>query len=306
MELVFRNQDQSSEETDNGVAKQSDIVPIVLRLPSHAGAGEPRDLLPAVGYVRVSTEDQAKEGFSLDAQTMRIRAYCVAKGYRLLREFVDDGFSGRSTNRPGFQGLIAAVQDGLPEEGRRVRIAAVVVARFDRLNRNLYDFLATQREMQRHKVYFASVDETIDTNGPFGRFFVQIIGAFAELESGIIADRVRHGMHQKALAGGFNGMSAPYGYEIRDSGLVINHVEAAVVRRIDRWKRRGKSYRWIADRLNAARIPTKKGKAWSPRQLVRIIRNPLYRGALHWQDVVTPGTHEPIIERERRATRRRS
>src|SRR5881397_2504597 len=263
MELVFGNQYLSSEETDNGVAKQSDIVPIVLRLPSHAGAGESRDFLPAVGYVRVSTEDQAKEGFSLDAQTMRIRAYCVAKGYRLLREFVDDGFSGRSTNRPGFQGLIAAVQAGLPEECRRVRIAAVVVARFDRLNRNLYDFLATQREMQRHKVHFASVDETVDTRGPFGRFFVQVIAAFAELESGIIGERVRHGMRQKAIQGGFNGMSAPFGYDVRDGRLVVLEAEATVVRRIVAWKRAGRSFAWITATLNARGIPTKKEKRWS-------------------------------------------
>ncbi len=260
----------------------------------------------AVGYLRVSTEDQAREGFSLDAQRARIRSYCSAKGYTLRREFVDDGFSGRTTNRPAFQDLMRSVRDGIPADGGNERVDAVVVARFDRLNRNLYDFLATQREMQQHKVHFASVDETVDTRGPFGRFFVQVIAAFAELESGIIGERVRHGMRQKALQGGFNGMSAPYGYDVRSGGLALNEAEAAVVRRICAWRRRGRSFAWIANALNRERVPTKKGKAWTKRQLFRIIHNPVYRGALHWEDVVTPGSHPAIVAWSPETARRRS
>lgn len=259
----------------------------------------------AVSYLRVSTEDQAREGFSLDAQRARIAAYCVARGYALRREFVDNGFSGRTTKRPAFSELMQSIREGLDLRRKKVRIGAVVVARFDRLNRNLYDFLATQREMQRHKVDFASVDETVDTKGPFGRFFVQVMAAFAELESGIIGERVRHGMRQKALQGGFNGMSAPFGYEVRNGGLVICEGEAAVVRRIWGWHRKGKSLAWIARRLNRQGIPTKKGRAWSKRQLFRVIHNPLYRGSLHWQDIVTPGAHEPIVRWTSRLARER-
>ena len=260
----------------------------------------------AVGYLRVSTEDQAREGFSLDAQRARIRAYCGAKGYTLLQEFVDDGFSGRTTNRPAFEALMQAVCEGVPADGGRERVEAVVVARFDRLNRNLYDFLATQREMQRHKVHFASVDETIDTRGPFGRFFLQIIGAFAELESGIIGERVRHGMRQKALQGGFNGMSAPYGYDVRPGGLVPNEDEAAVVRTICAWRQRSRSFGWIANALNRRGVPTKKGKAWTKRQLFRIVHNPLYRGNLHWDNIIAPGTHPAIIAESQEKDRRRA
>lgn len=255
----------------------------------------PLERVVAIGYSRVSTEDQAREGFSLDAQRARIRAYCSAKGYTLLREFVDDGFSGRTMNRPAFLELMRAVSEGLQGDKGVERVGAVIVAKFDRLNRNLYDFLATQREMQRHGVHFASVDETIDTRGPFGRFFLQVIGAFAELESRIIAERVRHGMRQKALAGGFNGMSSPYGYDVREGRLVVKMDEAAVVRRICSWRRSGKSYTWITDRLNNEDIRTKKGKRWTKRQVFRIVHNPLYRGALHWADVVTPGTHPAVV-----------
>ena len=248
-----------------------------------------------MSYLRVSTEDQAREGFSLEAQRARIAAYCVARGYVLRREFVDNGFSGRTTNRPAFSELMQSIREGLDLRKKQVGIGAVVVARFDRLNRNLYDFLATQREMQRHKVDFASVDETVDTKGPFGRFFVQVIAAFAELESGIIGERVRHGMREKALQGGFNGMSAPFGYDVRKSRLVVNQREATIVRQICRWRRQGKSLAWIAGRLNADGSPTKKCKSWSKRQVFRIVHSPLYRGALHWLDIVTPETHESIV-----------
>lgn len=249
----------------------------------------------AVSYVRVSTDDQAREGFSLDAQQERIRAYCAAKRYDLVWEFIDDGHSGRTTNRPAFQEMMQAVREGLVVGGRPTRIGAVVVAKFDRLNRNLYEFLATQQEIRQHHADFASVDETVDTRGPFGRFFVQVIAAFAELESGIIGERVRQGMMQKARTGGFNGMSPPFGYDLRDGTLVVNGDEAVVVRKICTWKRSGKSLSWIAERLNRDGIPTKKGKRWSKRQIHRIIHSPILRGALHWQDIVTPGTHPAIV-----------
>ncbi len=271
-------------------------IAIVTEVPNRVRDPEPHPAyaapVRAVAYLRVSTDDQAREGYSLDAQRACLRAYCTAKGYELIREFEDDGFSGRTMKRPAFLEMMQAIRDGLPD-GRR--IGAVVVAKFDRLNRNLYDFLATQQEMQRHGVNFASVGETIDTQGPFGRFFVQVIAAFAELESGIIAERVRIGMREKAVQGGFNGMSAPFGYDIVDGGLVINEREAVVVRKICRWKRGGKSFAWIARKLNTDDVPTKKGKRWTERQVFRIVHNPLHRGNLHWADLVSSGTHPAIV-----------
>lgn len=273
MEVVFVSHEETRTQTR---ASQEDLQ---------------RERVAAVGYLRVSTEDQAREGYSLDAQRACICAYCAAKGYDLIREFDDDGFSGRTMKRPAFLALMQAIRDGLPD-GRHI---GAVVAKFDRLNRNLYEFLATQQEMQRHGVNFASVGETIDTQGPFGRFFVQIIAAFAELESGIIGERVRHGMREKAMQGGFNGMSAPFGYDIEDGGLVVNEREASVVRTICTWKRQGRSFGWIVGRLNARNVSTKKGKRWTKRQIFRIVHSPLYRGHLHWAGVVSSKRHPAIV-----------
>ncbi len=275
------------------------------------GSASAKDRIVAVAYLRVSTEDQAREGYSLDFQREHIRAQCAAKGYDLVKEFVDDGFSGRTTNRPAFQELMKAIREGFEIEGRVVRVQVVVVARFDRLNRNLYDFLATQREMQRCKAEFASVHETVDTSGPFGRFFVQMIAAFAELESGLIGVRVRDGMRQKALQGGFNGMSAPFGFDVRKGGLRVNEKEAAVVRTIVAWRQEGRTLRRIADDLNSEGVPTKKGKKWTERQIFRIVHCPLYRGSLHWAGIETPGAHPAIVSwnqppKRRRRRRRRT
>jgi site-specific DNA recombinase len=117
-------------------------------------------------------------------------------------------------------------------------------------------------------------------------------------------------MRQKALQGGFNGMSAPFGYDVRAGGLAINDGEAAIVRKICTWRRRGRSFAWIAEALNRDGVPTKKGKVWTKRQLFRIVHNPLYRGSLHWEDIEIPGTHPAIVawspeKDRRRATRRR-
>ncbi len=90
-------------------------------------------------------------------------------------------------------------------------------------------------------------------------------------------------------------MSAPYGYDVREGGLVPNETEAAVVRRICGWTQRGKSLDWVADRLNVLGIPTKKAKRWTKRQVFRIVHNPLHRGRLHWLDVVGPVVHPAIV-----------
>lgn len=90
-------------------------------------------------------------------------------------------------------------------------------------------------------------------------------------------------------------MSAPFGYEVLRGGLVVNPREAPTVLRICGWRREGQTLAWIAAQLNTQGIPTKKGKAWTKRQVFRVVHNPLYRGALHWEDVVTPGTHPAIV-----------
>ena len=236
-------------------------------------------------YTRVSTEDQAAHGYSLAAQAKRLRAYCASQGWLIAGAYVDEGFSSRDARRPAY---VRMMHD-------RNRWDAVLVLKIDRIHRNARNFMAMMDDLGRWGKDFVSATESLDTSTATGRFVADMLQRIAQLESEQTGERVHMGMREKARRGGFNGMSAPFGYDLRRGGLVPNRREATIVRRICAWKRRGRSLAWIAARLNAESVLTKKGKAWSKRQVFRVVHNPLYRGSLHWDGIVTPGTHAAVV-----------
>ncbi|MCK5617685.1 recombinase family protein, partial [Candidatus Pacearchaeota archaeon] len=107
----------------------------------------------AVIYTRVSTEDQAKEGFSLDAQKDRLRSYCKAKSWEVVNEFIDDGYSGRDVNRPAYQKMLAE------REGWDV----LVVMKMDRIHRNSKNFTVMMDRLKQWDKEFTSMQESFDT-----------------------------------------------------------------------------------------------------------------------------------------------
>ena len=236
-------------------------------------------------YARVSTEDQAVRGYSLAAQRKRLRAFCGSQGWTVAGEYVEDGYSGRDVRRPAYQRMMH----------ERDAWESILVLKIDRIHRNARNFMAMMDDLRRWGKDFVSATESLDTATATGRFVADMLQRIAQLESEQTGERVHMGMKQKAQEGGFNGMSAPFGYEVRRGGLVVNRREAPVVRQICTWRRQGQSLTQIAARLNTGRVRTKKGKAWTKRQVFRVVHNPLYRGALHWEDVVTPGTHPAIV-----------
>ena len=196
--------------------------------------------IKAVGYVRVSTEEQAREGLSLDAQEEKIRAYCTAKGWRLVRIYRDEGFSGKDLNRPGLQSLI---QD-LKNDG----FEAVVVAKLDRLTRSVRD-LGYLIDDLFDGVALASVEESLDTTTAGGRFVLNILGAVAQWERETIAERTRNTLRFKRERGEWVGR-IPYGFKIGPDGrLVEDPEEIKNIQRMKRLRRRGRSYREIAERF---------------------------------------------------------
>jgi len=196
--------------------------------------------IKAVGYVRVSTEEQAREGLSLAAQEEKIRAYCTAKGWRLVRIYRDEGFSGKDLNRPGLQSLI---QD-LKNDG----FEAVVVAKLDRLTRSVRD-LGYLIDDLFDGVALASVEESLDTTTAGGRFVLHILGAVAQWERETIAERTRNTLRFKRERGEWVGR-IPYGFKIGPDGrLVEDPEEIKNIQRMKRLRRRGRSYREIAERF---------------------------------------------------------
>jgi len=270
-------------------------------------AGRPRAVdegsrtIRAALYTRVSTEDQAKEGFSLRAQRSRLLAYCKVRRWIVAGEYTDDGHTGRDVKRPAYQRMMQEADAW----------DVLLVVKMDRIHRNSKNFMLMMEELQKRGKDFVSATESFDTSNAIGRFVVDIIQRIAQLESEQTGERVHAGMRQAAEEGRFLGMSNPFGFRFdpKRGNLVIVRAEAEIVREIhrryfeERW-----SMRAIAEDLNARGVPTKRGGRWSKRQIHRIVHSPTYEGTRHWEDVLTPGTHPAIIPagtRKRRRRRRR-
>jgi len=242
-------------------------------------------------YTRVSTEDQAREGFSLDAQLKNLRSYCEWRdGWTVAGVYVDDGYSGRSTNRPAYREMMDAIDTW----------DVLLVMKMDRIHRNSMNFMIMSETLKKNGKEFTSVQEKFDTTTAVGRFAMDVIQRIAQLESEQIGERVKAGMAQKAKAGkGHLGSGHPYGYVYADGELKIEEGEAETVRTIYRMRNEGRSYGEIADTLNSEGIHAKKGGAWNRQSVFKILRNPLYAGFLRWEGkVLRKGEHTPIVSSE--------
>src|SRR5918912_1614179 len=173
------------------------------------------------GYPRVSTEMQMERD-SLTNQVQALEAYGASHGSD-LRLYREEGVSAKDTQRPALQRLLADVRAG--------RVEAVVVTKLDRISRSLHDLLDLMALFEAHGVKFISLRDNIDTSGPVGRFMLHILGAIAELERAITAERVAEDMKLRARRGKWNGGLAPYGRRMEDGQLVIVPEEAAVLER---------------------------------------------------------------------------
>ena len=237
-------------------------------------------------YVRVSTEDQAREGYSLDAQERRLIGYCTLRELEIVDIYRDEGFSGTNTGRPEYQRMMAEMD----------RWDAVMVVKMDRIHRNSVNFTKMMDEFSCNGKQFISLTDKFDTGTAMGRFVMDIIQRMAQLESEQIGERVKTAMTQKAESGdGPMGSPAPYGYRYSNGELVIVEAEAEVVRRIFELYQAGNSMGDIASSLTNASIPTKTKAQWSRQTISRILHNPLYAGYLRWNDKVYKSDMPPIV-----------
>ena len=237
-------------------------------------------------YSRVSTEDQAKEGFSIAAQLKRLNAYCKARGWSVAGEYIDDGHSGREVKRPAYQRMM----------GDKDMWDVLVVLKMDRIHRNSRNFAVMMDNLRDWGKEFNSMQESFDTTTAIGRFVMDTIQRIAQLESEQIGERVKMGMTQKAKKGiGYLGFGEPYGYEYLDKKLLIKEDESAVVREIFTTYLVGASIRDIVDGLNYRNILAKKGGSWTKEAISNILKNPLYCGYVRWDGIMRKGQHIPVI-----------
>ncbi|HYM39893.1 MAG TPA: recombinase family protein [Thermoplasmata archaeon] len=245
-----------------------------------------RSVVRVAIYTRVSTEDQAKEGFSLAAQEERLRAYCQARGWEIAGTYRDDGHSGRTVKRPAYQKMM--------EE--RAAWDTILVLKMDRIHRNSRHFMEMMEDLGGTGKDFVSATESLDTTTAMGRFVMDIIQRIAQLESEQIGERVYMGMSQKAKAGpGVLGFPAPLGYEVREGSLHVNTQEAGIVRSIFDLALAGKTMDAIAAELNHRGIRTKRNRDWTAVKVYRILHNPVYAGHLRWDRFERKAEHEPIV-----------
>lgn len=240
-------------------------------------------------YVRVSTEDQANEGFSLGAQTKRLKAYCEVRGWTVHDVYRDEGYSGRNTNRPEYTRMM--------EESDNWDV--LLVMKMDRVHRNSMNFTLMMDDLRKKNKEFNSMQDKFDTTTAMGRFVMDIIQRVAQLESEQIGERVKIGMVRKAKHGtGSMGGGHPYGYVYERGSLTVIEHEADVVREIYSRYLDGASMRSISNDLNNSFVRGKKGGKWSPHTISKVLHNPVYIGYTRWNGIIRESDHEAIIDQE--------
>jgi site-specific DNA recombinase len=227
-----------------------------------------------VAYCRVSTEEQAAEGFSIDGQADKLRTYAQLHDLGPVTVIEDPGLSGKDLERPGLQQMLAMVEQG--------HVANVLVWRLDRLSRNLGDLILLADALGKHGVGLHSFTEKLDLSSATGRMFYNILGAFAQFYREQLAENVRLGMHQAARQGKW--VNRPkFGYDLVAGELVPN-ADAPTVRRIFELRARGLSYTRIEE-LTGVKYSTARAIAHSRIYLGEVLLNG------EWY----PGNHEPLV-----------
>jgi site-specific DNA recombinase len=220
----------------------------------------------AIGYVRVSTEDQAREGVSLDNQKSKIVAYCTLKDLTMSEIIEDAGISAKNLRRPGAQKVLTLA--------RKKQIDAVVVYKLDRMFRSTVDALETTKMLERQGVSFHSIEETLDTQSALGRFFFTLTAALAEMERRLIGERTKSALAHKRSKNEKTGGDVPYGYDLTPDGILIkNETEQKVIRLIRHLHKQGISLRGICQEIELVGYSTKRGNAnWDAKTISRILR----------------------------------
>jgi site-specific DNA recombinase len=225
-------------------------------------------------YARVSTQEQASEGTSLEHQCEQLKVYCQSQEWQVVGIYIDPGYTGKDADRPRLKRLMSNAKAGLFQK--------VAVYKLDRLARKLRLLLELEETLKDCGVYLYSLKDQVDTSTAIGRTVFQVLGLVSEWERETIIERTRAGRINRYMAGCWGGGKCLYGYSYNPDTkkLVINEAEATVVRRIFNEYNAGKSMVRIADMLNEGRIPSRysTAKGWRMSAIRDILVHPGYKG----------------------------
>lgn len=238
-------------------------------------------------YVRVSTVEQAQEGYSIAAQKERLKAYCDAQGWDDYKFYVDEGTSAKDLKRPQLTQLFEHIKEG--------KINLILVYRLDRFTRSVRDLHKMLEVMDKHNCGFRSATEVYDTTSAMGRLFITIVAALAEWESANSSERIKMMLEKKVSDGDWVG-PAPYGFDLSEDEKLVKNKKSEVILDMIQMYMSGRSINSIADHLT---ITNDDKSTWYANSIFRLLKNPAIYGATRWVDKIYENTHEGIITKEK-------
>lgn len=248
-------------------------------------------------YIRVSTTQQAEEGYSLEAQEQVLSADVKRRGKVVYKVYRDAGISGVREDRKELNQLLRDAKKGCFTE--------VIVWTVSRISRTLSYLLKVIEELSKAGVVVRSLSEGFDSNSPLGQFSLTMMGAVAEMQRKSWMEASHIGMEKRAREGRHNGVRM-LGYRLVPDAedprggtkMVIEEQEAETVRQVFSLYVEGFGYKAIVNRMNQDGRTGKNGKPFSISTIQTILTNPFYIGKVRFADILTDGIHEPIINQE--------
>lgn len=251
-----------------------------------------RNRIRVVIYVRVSSKEQV-DGYSIGEQIERLEKYADAMEWEIVKTFVDPGYSGGNTDRPGLKDMIKEIEKG--------GIDKVVVYKLDRLSRSQLDTLyLIEKVFLANNTDFVSMSENFDTSTPFGRAMIGILAVFAQLEREQIKERTMVGKEARAKEGKWGGGSTEpigYNYNVAKDLLEIDEYEAMQIRELFEIFLKGTPLRTIETIFLEKGYSHKHG-TWDSKSMRRVLKNKIYRGYIRYRDTYYEAEHTPIISEE--------
>lgn len=221
-------------------------------------------------YIRVSTDDQAREGFSLGEQEEKLQALCKYKDYEIFKIYKDAGISAKDMeHRPAFQEMLSDMRAG--------KINYIVAYKLDRVTRSVRDLEVLISDLEKHNCYLVCDRDDVNTSTANGRFFVRMLTVLSQLEIEIVSERTKFGL-TGAIKSGHIPNRCPLGYKRENKKMVIDETTKDIIIRIFNMYLEGKSYQQIANILNEERVPTTTKSKWRDTTIEKMINNRLYVG----------------------------
>jgi len=245
--------------------------------------------LQAAIYIRVSTLEQAREGFSLSAQKKILTEYCRLHEYQIYNIYADEGISGKDIkHRPAMLRLL--------EDADQRKFDIILVWKLTRFSRHLSDLTGICEDLEKNNIYLVSYTEAFDSKTPAGRMLRGVLATVAQFEREVISENVIMGLEERASQGK-RTCSGVLGYDLYEKdGLVINEKESKYVRFVFDTYLRTQNLIETSRLAEVAGYRGKKGKTPTPQSIRIILTRPLYAGYSKYKGSMYKGNHPQIID----------